>query len=135
MDPVNFVAHMLPKIEYTEMKRSVTFSIEGPGSEQDYAECCDEFAHYVSQCNAIILNDEILYNSYEAKSTGDAIQDDMIRSQIMNDPHSFFAKLFQKRVAARVILYMSAESPRFVALYYRANVGMITFEFYKSNPL
>jgi hypothetical protein len=132
MDPANYAAHMLPKIEYTEARRSKTYSIDS-NYPSNYSEFCNEFKEYVSgDCYAITVNDEILYNSYEPKSIRDSLQDDMVRQMIIDAPHNFFAKLFRKKEDARVIVYIFGQTPLFLAAYYHAEKELLTLEYYKS---
>jgi len=130
MDPTDFVAHMLPKIEYYELHPSKSYSIN---SKSCYAEFCEEFAECVSgDCHAITVDDEILYNCYEPKSIRNSLRDDMIRQKIMDNPHELFVKLFRLKKDARVIVYMFAKSPWFLAVYYNPKIEMLTVEYYKS---
>ena len=130
MDPANFADHMLPKIEYTQLKAPFSYSVD---SKPCYDEFCQEFIACVSgDCHAITVNDEILYNSYESKSIRETLQDDMIREKIIENPHSLFVNLFRKKENAHVIIYMLGKTPWFLAVYYHDEMRLLTLEYYKS---
>lgn len=128
MDPVNYAAHSLPKIEYNEMYPSKTYAFNDPVQYRDFQ---DEFALYMSgDCHAITINDDIIINAYEEKTHREQLIDDTIRTHCINSPHSIFVNLFRKNENARVILYMFRDTPWFVAVYFRP--GFLTVEYYKS---
>lgn len=129
MDPNNYAAHSLPMIEYEELESSKMYYVL---DDLQYTEFQEVFTGYVSgDCHAITYDDEIIYNSYKDLSIKEHIQEDIIRSNIIDDPHaSIFVHLFRKNKRARVILYMFGENPWFMACYYNDNI--ITTEFYKS---
>jgi hypothetical protein len=130
MDPLNYEKHMLPKIEYNDLKHVNTYSVD---CKDSYTEFCEKFLSYVSaDCHAISVDDEIVYNSYETKSIRESLQDDMIRSMIIDSPHSLFVKMLRENKNARVIVYMFGQHPWFVAVYYNSNRRILTMEKYKS---
>jgi hypothetical protein len=73
-----------------------------------------------------------MYNSYETKSIRDSLQDNIIRQSIISNPHQLFVELFRKEKDARVMVYMFGNKPWFLGVYYRANLQMLTLEYYKS---
>jgi len=131
MDPPNFAENKLPKIEYFEMQRPKSYYIEDKKQYHDFKE---EFISYVdADCHAIVVDDEILYNSYIEKSVRESIEDDVIRDKITANPHALFVNLFRKEKNAKVIIYMFGKYPWFVAIYYNAERKLIDVEYYKSN--
>jgi hypothetical protein len=130
MDPINFAIHSLPKIEYTTKLPSVTYAII---DKEQYNEFRDDFISYISDdCYAITLNDEIIFNMYKEQLVREDYLDEMIREKIIDNPDVLFNKIFRKKEAARVIVYMSGENPYFVAVYYSPDCEIITVEYYKS---
>lgn len=129
MDPIGYAEQSLPKIECYEKLPSKTFAIL---DTIQYEKFEDEFIEYVGgDCHAIVVNDEIIMNSYKEKSYREQFIDDIIRNNIIDNPHSLFVKLFRENKKAKVILYMFAkETPWFVAIYYRP--GFLTMEYYNS---
>jgi len=131
MDPPNFAENSLPKIEYNEKNRPMSYYIE---DKKQYHAFKDEFISYVgADCHAIVVDDEILYNSYIEKSIRERLQDDLIRDKIITNPHALFVNLFRNGKNAKVIVYMFGNYPWFVAIYYNAERKLIDVEYYKSN--
>ena len=130
MDPIDYSAHNLPQIEYDALEPSKAYSIN---SKPCYDEFCMEFTECVSgDCHAITVDNEILFNSYEPKSIRDSIQDDMIRQNIINNPHGLFVNLFGKKKDARVMVYMFGNKPWFLGVYFDASKEILRVEYYKS---
>jgi hypothetical protein len=133
MDPANYSQYSLPKIEYTELDKSQIFYF-GNNSDEEYAKFKEMFSDYVSaDCHAITCDDEVIYNSYQEKSIRDIIIDDVVRREIIDDPHVFFCPIFRNKKDARVIVYMFGVTPWFMACYYTASIDIMTVEFYRSD--
>lgn len=129
MDPADFAAHSLPKIEYTEKDTSHAYGRDRASLSEFY----EEFTNYISgDCHAITVDDEIIYNSYEPKTIRETIQDGMIRQQLIANPHSLFINMFRNNKSGRVIVYMYGLTPWFVAVYYNHSHQLIYLEYYKS---
>lgn len=128
MDPIGYAEQSLPKIEYHEKLPSKTFAIF---DNLEYEKFEDEFIDYVGgDCHAIVVNDEIIINSYKQKSYRERLIDDSIRNNIIDNPHSLFVKLFRENKKARVILYMFGHFPWFLVIHYRPD--FLTMEYYNS---
>lgn len=122
----------LPQIEYIEKAPSKTYYVDD--GTTSYSEFRKEFADWVSaDCHAITLDDEIIYNSYKPMSVRETLLDGIIRTSIIEYPHSLFVNIFRKGQDARVVIYMfSLDCPWFVLVKYTANQKMLTVEYYKS---
>ena len=131
MDPIGFAQHSLPKIEYTEKRRSQSYAMYDP---EQYQEFKLKFLTYaLVDCHAITLDDEIIYNMYGKKSIRENIQENLIRDRIISEPDQLFAKnALRNKKNFRVIIYLSGNSPWFVAIYYTARLDLLTVEYYKS---
>ena len=131
MDPIGFAEHSLPKIEYTEKRRSQTYAMYDPEQYQEFK--LTFLTHILVDCHAITLDDEIIYNVYGKKSIREKIQEDLIRDRISRDPDQLFThNALRYKKSFRVIIYLSEKFPWFVAIYYTARLDMLTVEYYKS---
>jgi len=128
MDPANYVNHKLPKIEYNDLEHLRTYSLK-----RCYGEFCADFKAFVSgDCDAITVDDEILFNNYEPKSLRDSILDDMFRQNIIDNPHNLLVRIIDQKKNAHMILYMCGNTPWFIAVYYNHLLRIFTIESYKS---
>lgn len=122
----------LPEIEYIEKAPSKTYYVAGRSAS--YSEFCKEFTEIVgADCHAITIDDEIIYNSYKPTSVRARLLDGIVRSSIIEYPHTLFVNIFRKGQDARVVVYMfSVDCPWFVVVKYTANQETLTVEYYKS---
>jgi hypothetical protein len=130
MDPLNYSEYSLPKIEYTELQKSKTYYF---GDPEEYNEFKALFTEYVSaDCHAITCDDQVVYNCYQEKLLRDIILDDILRREIIDDPHVLFCPILRNKKDARVIVYLFGDTPWFMACYYTASIDIMTVEYYKS---
>lgn len=77
---------------------------------EDYELLCSLISDYMSgDCHALIVNDEILFTSYDdsTKSLKNKIQNQMIRFHIINNVHaSVLCHLYRANVSATIDIYM-----------------------------
>ena len=117
----------LPPIEYNVKRPSVVYSIEN----NEFIERIKEFI--VGDCCAIVIDNEIIFNSYEPKSIKDKIQDNIIRHEIMKYPYTLCSDMIKKNRNGKIIIYMYDDFPWFVVINYDANNKVLKFDYYKSN--
>lgn len=119
----------LPKIEYTEKRPSTIYIPDDQKQYQDFLGRVQEFI--VGDCWAIVINDEILFNSYKPMTVKEQIQDNIIRHELREYPNTIFIDMIKKKKNGRVDIYMYGDTPWFVVIHF--NDGIIKMDYYKSN--
>ena len=122
MDPLNYAQYNLPKIEYIEKKKSITGYLD---------EVIEIFQEYARSCDAVTLDDEVIYNSY-GKTVREFIQEDTIIIAILNDTERFFRKIMETPKSFRMMLYMRDPEQWFIGIYYNLDLQLFYVEFYRS---
>ena len=122
MDPLNYAQYNLPKIEYIEKKKSITCYLD---------EVIGIFEEYARRCDAVTLDDEVIYNSY-SKTAREFVQEDAILITILNDTERFFHKIMETPKSFRMMLYMRDPEQWFIGIYYNLDLQLFYVEFYRS---
>jgi len=122
MDPLNYAQYNLPKIEYIEKKKSITGYLD---------EVIEIFQEYARSCDAVTLDDEVIYNSY-GKTVRESIQEDTILIAILNDTERFFRKIMETPKSFRMMLYMRDPEQWFIGIYYNLDLQIFYVEFYRT---
>jgi hypothetical protein len=122
MDPLNYAQYNLPKIEYFAKKKPITCFLD---------EAIEIFQEYARSCDAVTVDDEVIYNSY-SKTAREFIQEDAILITILNDTERFFRKIMETPKSFRMMLYMKDTEQWFIGIYYNLDTDMFIVEFYKS---
>jgi hypothetical protein len=92
-------------------------------SEKDYEKLCSLISEYMSaDCWAFVVNDEIIFNSYnENRSFSQKLTEKGFSNQITHDPHStILVEINRKDEDATIELYMSGSLPYKVIIKYMA---------------
>ena len=125
--PTQYSENGLPKIESSAVASSSKKYIVN--DVEQYNLFKKNFVKFIgSDCWAIVVNDEILCNRYKDKTVKEQIQENLIHSSIMNEPHLLFHDAFQKKKDIRVILYMFNESPEFIVCNYNFLTDSLTLD-------
>ena len=79
------------------------------GPDGKYSELLELISSYVSQdCWAFVINNEILFNSYNAQSKTfkQILEEKIIRDKIIEDPHNILVEVNHRNINTRIEIYM-----------------------------
>jgi len=97
---------------------------------KDYEELQKLIVSYVDgDCWALVLNDEILFNSYEQeKSIKETLTDKMLRDMIVKDPHRLCVQMHRLDHCSELVIYMYGEAPFTINIHFcnTARVYMVS---------
>ena len=102
-----------------------------------YLKLNDLISEFVgSDCCAVSVNGEVLINSYNdhLKSYKERILDDVVRDQIIEDPHcSILSHFIRLAKDANMRIYMFRDHPWTMNINYRASCKVFRLSFSKSS--
>jgi len=120
----------LPKIEYNEKRPSTTYNANVKLQYDEFLERLEEL--FVGDVWSVIVNDEIIFNSYEPKNIKAQIQESIIKNHTTNFPHLLFANMISQKKDGYVHIYMSGYEPWFIIINYNATTELLKVNYYKS---
>lgn len=95
------IAHEVPLVEEDCIKETYDF-------ETEYISLVEAVKEYIeADCHAVVLDGEVLYNTYQKLFYRQSILEYVIREQLMNDPHRhLFAPLFRQQKNFTIEIFM-----------------------------
>lgn len=120
----------LPKIEYNEKRQSTTYSVVNKTDYENFLGRLKELL--VGDCWAVVVDNEIIFNTYEPKSINAQIQENIIRREISNYPHTLFSNMLKQKKNCQYVLYMYGYETWYVIINYIANTDSLKVDYYKS---
>lgn len=122
-----FRSNKLPKCDL-EMKPSKLFVTEciinhNYEPTSNYINFIQQLENYIGgDCWAIVVNGNIIFNSYEDKSIREQIIDENIRTEIMNGIHyNIFANFFREEKDAVMNIYMFCKESYCINVHFEIN--------------
>jgi hypothetical protein len=120
----------LPKIEYNEKRPSTIYLANNKSKYHEFLGRLEELL--IGDVWAIVIDDEIIFNSYEPKSIKAQIQENIIRREISNYPHTLFSNMLKQKKDGQVIFYMYGYETWYVIINYTANTESLKIDYCKS---
>ena len=120
----------LPKIEYHEKRPSTIYLTNNKSQYNDFLGRLEELL--IGDIWALVVDNEIIFNSYELKSVKKQIQENILRHEITNYPHSLFENMINQKKDGQVIFYMYGYETWFVIINYTASTESFKIDYCKS---
>jgi hypothetical protein len=120
----------LPKIEYNEKRIPMSYLVSNKHHYDDFLGRIEEIVS--GDCTALVANDEIIFNSYEPKSIKAHIEENIVKHEVRNYPHSLFAQMIEQKKDGKVTFYMYGNTPWFTVVTYSSDTNVLLVKYYKS---
>jgi hypothetical protein len=120
----------LPKLEYHEKRPSTIYLANNKSQYENFLGRLEELL--VGDIWAVVVDNEIIFNSYEIKNVKTQIQENIIRHEITNYPHSLFKNMIEQKKDGQVIFYMYGYETWFVIISYIASTELLKIDYWKS---
>jgi hypothetical protein len=83
-----------------------------------------------SDCWSVVVDNQIIFNSYEPKSIRDKLLDNIVKDYIIENPHSIFYELFRNKKDSKIVVYMMQVNTWFMVINYSANDNTFDVKYY-----
>jgi hypothetical protein len=84
-----------------------------------------------ADCWALVVDDQMIFNSYQPKSLRNKLLDKIVRDYIIENPHSIFCELFRNKKNSKIVVYMFQVNTWFMVIDYLANNDTFDVKYFK----
>jgi hypothetical protein len=93
-----------------DMCKSYVYNI--PNEYDDFIQLFKDMIS--SDCWALVVDEQIIFNSYQNKSLRNKLLDKVVRNHIIDNPHSLLCELFVNKKDAKIVVYMFGQNSWFM---------------------